>query len=290
VYIDPRPTPETIHLAYRQYYTHEDQVRLPAEQLRGLRWLQRVLANGYKNWKFGTDLQPSSRLGVLAAFLLPKYRTTLDRQFRQLPMRHGGGRVLDIGFGDGGFLDNARMLGWQVVGTDFDEKAVRNARERGIDARLGTVDVVDGQFDVITMSHVIEHLHDPVAVLRACYDLLAPGGTLWIETPNAAAVGLNRLGDGWLALDAPRHLVMFNRRSLERSLRDSGFAAVMDLPQPSPVIGLYAMSPRVREGSNPYARGPVPLSLRVESIFVWLFESLVKSRREYVAITARKPV
>ena len=91
-YLDPRPTEDTIHLAYREYYTHEEQVQLPAGELRGLRWLQRVLANGYKNWKFGTDLQPSSWLGVPVALLMPVQRAILDRQFRHLPPRAGGGR------------------------------------------------------------------------------------------------------------------------------------------------------------------------------------------------------
>lgn len=289
VYIDPRPTPETIHLAYRQYYTHEEQVRLAVEELRGLRWLQRVLANGYKNWKFGTDLQPSSRLGLPVALFLPVQRATLDRQFRHLPRRPAGGWVLDIGFGDAGFLENAGAMGWRAVGTDLDPEVVENARRRGFDVRLGTVDAVEGPFDVITMSHVIEHLHDPVAVLCACYRLLAPGGTLWLETPNIAAAGLRRFGPAWRGLEPPRHLVLFNRASLDRALRAAGFADVRDLRQPSPVNGMYVMSERIKQGCDPYAHGPVPLRLKLEMRAVKLLEWAWKERREFLAVTARKP-
>src|SRR5215208_1105797 len=283
-YLDPRPTLETIHIAYRDYHTHKEQERVPTSELRGLRWLQRVLANGYKNWKFGTDLQPSSRLGVLVAFLLPMQRAILDRQFRHLPRSLIGGRVLDVGFGDGGFLENARSMGWHVVGTDFDPEVVEKARRRGFDARLGTVDGVDGPFDVITMGHVIEHLHDPVAVLRACYRLLAPGGMLWLETPNAEAMGLRRFGANWRGLEPPRHLVLFNRASLARALHHVGFIQVRDLRQRSAVQGMYEMSARIRQGLDPYEPDPLSLRLKVSIVMVMLFEWLWKPRREFLAV------
>jgi 2-polyprenyl-3-methyl-5-hydroxy-6-metoxy-1,4-benzoquinol methylase len=277
-----------MHLAYRDYYTHEEQVRLPAAELHGLRWLQRVLANGYKNWKFGTQLQPASILGVLVAYLMPEYRRIIDRQYRHLPRRIRGGRVLDIGFGDGGFLDNARAMGWRAVGTDFDPAVVENARRRGFDAHQGTVENVEGPFDVITMNHVIEHLHDPMAVLRDCHRLLAPGGMLWLETPSIDAAGLRRFGADWRGLEPPRHLVLFNRHSLARALRDTGFTDVRDLPQPSPVMGMYEMSSSIRKRNDPYANGGASMRLKLEIAAVKIYEKLWKPRREFLAVTARK--
>ena len=288
-YLDPRPTPDSIHLAYRDYHTHHVPVRKPTGELRGVRRLKRVLANGYKNWRFGTDLKPSSRLGVLTAMLLPGQRATLDREYRHLPRAVEGGRVLDVGFGDGSFIENARSMGWRVVGTDFDPEVVENARRRGVDARLGTIESVEGPFDVITMSHVIEHLHDPVSVLRGCHRLLTPGGTLWLETPNVQAVGLRRFGADWRGLEPPRHLVLFNRGSLVRALEESGFTEIRDLRQPSPVGWMYVMSTRIREGRDAYRPdGSVPLPLKLEIAAVKLFQWLVKPRREFLAMTARK--
>jgi SAM-dependent methyltransferase len=286
-YLDPRPTVATIGLAYHDYYTHEQQARLPADQLTGVRLRQRLFANGYKNWKFGTDLQPSSKLGVLVAFLLPPHRATLDRQYRHLP-RDRTGRVLDVGFGDAGFLEAARDMGWDAVGTDFDPKVVESARARGLDARLGTVDGLDGPFDVITMSHVIEHLHDPRRVLRSCHALLAPGGTLWIETPNVEAIGLRRFGRFWRGLEPPRHLVLFSRASLLRILREEGFANVRDLAQPSPITGMYVMSASIREGRDPSEPATVSLLSKLEMMLIRVIEWLFTSRREFLAVTARK--
>lgn len=285
-YLDPRPTEKTIHLAYRDYYTHEEQTRLRASELKGLRRLRRMLANGYKNWKFGTNLRPSSRLGVLTAFLMPGPRAILDRQFRHLSARSPG-RVLDVGLGDGGFLENARAMGWTAVGTDIDPQVVKNARARGLDARLGTVAEIDGPFDVITLSHVIEHLHDPVGVLRRCCRLLAPGGSIWIETPNIDALGFRRFGADWRGLEPPRHLVLFNRRSLGWALNHAGFAEIRDLPQPSPVSSIYEMSARIRMRQDPNISGSVPLALKLEIAIAKLAERLSKSRREFLAMTAQ---
>ena len=79
-YLDPRPSAATLHLAYRTYYTHEKQEPISASSLRGLRFVRRVLANGYKNWRFGARLKPSNWLGAPLFFLLPSQRTVIDRK------------------------------------------------------------------------------------------------------------------------------------------------------------------------------------------------------------------
>lgn len=287
-YLDPRPTADSIHLAYRTYHTHIEPDRVPTEKLRGVRRLQRVLANGYKNWKYGTDLQPSHPFGVLVAYMMPFRRAMLDRDYRHLPMRKDGGRVLDVGFGNGGYLQNALEMGWRAVGTDFDPEVVENARRRGFDARLGTVDAVEGPFDVITLSHVIEHFHDPVAELQACHRLLAPGGMIWLETPNVEAIGLARFGRDWRGLEPPRHLVLFSRASLANILRDAGFVEISDLKQASPVSFMYVLSNRVRSRLDPYGVASVSMRLQLEIAATRIFEWMFKSRREFVAMTARK--
>jgi len=243
VFLNPRPTLETIHLAYENYHTHRQFEQIPAQDLQGVRWLQRVLANGYKNWKFGTDLQPSSIVGVPVAFFMPVNRAILNRQFRHLPPCPTGGRLLDVGFGDGGFLENAKSVGWEVVGVDIDSETVNSARQRGLNVHQGSLDVfcdTCDSFDVITMSHVIEHLHDPITALRAVYRLLKPNGHLWLETPNINSLGHQYFQRNWRGLEPPRHLVLFDPQSLHNALIEVGFTTISNLPQPSPCDGVYA--------------------------------------------------
>lgn len=289
-YLDPRPTAETIDKAYEEYYTHHEPVSVAADRLDTVRWLKRALANGYKNWRFGVDLAPSLRLGVVAATVMPGMRRLLDRQFRHLQAPRKGGRILDVGCGDGSFLRNAAMMGWTSVGTDIDSTVVAKARKAGLDVRHGTIDEVQGPFDAITISHVIEHVHDPVAVIRACFDRLEQGGTLWIETPNVDALGLRRFRANWRGLEPPRHLVLFSRSALHKTLRNAGFGRVTELPQPGVVSGLYAMSENIRRRRDPAAPLKLSLSMRLEIAQAAAAEWLRPRVREFIAVSATKTV
>lgn len=164
-YLDPRPTLSTIYLAYQTYYTHQRPTLHATEELSGTRRLVRSLANGYRNYWYRSDFKPSNPLGPYIIGLLPSYRKRLDREMRFLPPLNPGGRLLDVGFGSGAFMAHAESIAWKVSGVDPDSIAVANARSAGLDTRQGGIEAFSErheQFDVITMSHVIEHVHDPV--------------------------------------------------------------------------------------------------------------------------------
>ena len=291
-YLDPRPTPETIHLAYQTYYTHQETKRLPMQKLHGLSRVQRLMANGYRNWRFGTAFEPASVLGVLVAFLLPGKRAMLDREFRHLPPAPHGGRLLDVGFGDGGFLENARAAGWDVVGVDPDPAVVANARQRGLNVYQGSLETLDGQdgrFDVITMSHVIEHVHDPRATLQQAYRLLKPGGMLWLETPNIASLGNARFGRHWRGLEPPRHLVIFNWKSLAAMLDMVGFEAVRPHSQFHLYSSQAAASEAIETGVDPYAEHRIALRHRIGGVIVGLVLRVRPHKSEFITLTASKP-
>jgi 2-polyprenyl-3-methyl-5-hydroxy-6-metoxy-1,4-benzoquinol methylase len=254
-YLDPRPTPDTIGLAYRTYFTHTWDRREPMARLGWFRRSQRVLANGYRNWRFGTDERPASRLGVLIAKLLPSQRALIDGEGRHLPRPAPGARLLDIGCGNGSFLEFARGAGWQVVGIEPDPKAVEAARSRKLDVRQGSVEVFSAeqeQFDGITLGHVVEHVHDPGTVLRACHRLLKPRGWIWLETPNFDAQGYRRYGANWRGLEAPRHLVLFNSVSIRQLLAAAGFENIKDQPYRPLCAPIFVASEAIARGEHPW--------------------------------------
>ena len=72
--LDPRPTPETIHLTYQEYYTHTAPSKSSSQPLSLLRRWRRALANDYRNWRFGTAFQPANKMGRFAFALLPEQR------------------------------------------------------------------------------------------------------------------------------------------------------------------------------------------------------------------------
>jgi SAM-dependent methyltransferase len=116
-------------------------------------------------------------------------RDALWRRRTRKLLRHGAeGSLLDIGAGIGQFLHRAQPLFTQVAGTEVSESAVRIAREKyGIELYAGQAEELDlplASFDNITLFHVLEHVPDPVRLIRRCRDLLRAQGVLAIAVPN----------------------------------------------------------------------------------------------------------
>lgn len=229
-YLDPRPSADTIELAYRRYFTHTDQQSVTRT---GLRRIYHLSRNAHFNVSWGTSLEPAVRSLAWLQRLIPGNAALANNQMRHLPRPSHGRRLLDVGCGNGTFLSMAKSAGWQVVGFDIDPEAVRVARERGLDVRVGNFAAIsepDAAFDVITLSHVIEHVEAPRKLLVECRRLLRPGGLLWLETPNIECVGHRKFGRNWRGLEVPRHLTIFSRASLVALLHGAGFSMVHDAP------------------------------------------------------------
>lgn len=232
-YLDPRPTPESIGRAYySDYYTHGEAFRQAEPDSRGTQ-VKRALRNGYLNGHFGYSFRPASRLGLLYMRLLPQRRAREDQSIRHLRRRPGVPSLLDVGCGNGAFLVQMKGTGWSVRGIDPDPEAVARARAAGVPADEGLLtesSYREDVFDAITLSHVVEHAHEPVDLLRNCHRILRPGGVLWLATPNLASRGHARFGRHWRGLDPPRHLVLFTPKSLQRALERTGFELLAQPP------------------------------------------------------------
>jgi ubiquinone/menaquinone biosynthesis C-methylase UbiE len=138
----------------------------------------------------------------------------------------GEGKLLEVGCGRGDMLKLMQEMGWHVEGVDFDHKAVQNAQKKGLRVSCGALEAQaypDNQFDAITMSHLIEHVHDPVQLLNECYRILRPGGRVVIVTPNSDSWGHRKFASSWRGLEPPRHLHIFNHQSLTILSQNVGF-------------------------------------------------------------------
>ncbi len=292
--LSPRPTESSIGLAYEKYFTHDGADNSPDfNRLSTFRKFRRILSNGYSNWRYGANNQPSNSLGVFAAFALPFTRTILDRQHRHLPFRTGTSRVLlDVGCGNGSFLILARSCGWRVIGIDPDLSALKRCTENGLDQLYTSIEELgmwEGKVDVITMNHVIEHLHKPCEVLKAAYKLLKPGGTLWIETPNITSVGHKKFGKNWFHLDPPRHLVLFNSSSLNTAINSAGFIDIRRVKNVNPVYVDFQRSYSLATTNDWLAETAMPLELRFSATLARLTTRFMHQTEEFLSVTASKP-
>lgn len=136
------------------------------------------------------------------------------------------GRVLEVGCGSGWMLKAFADRGWTAVGVERGVQEVRQARVRfGLPVFVGDLGAlrVGTQFDLVVMVHVLEHVPDPVAILRDCGKLLKPQGALVLAVPNLASWQARLFGRQWFHLDVPRHLVHFTPESLAFALVQAGF-------------------------------------------------------------------
>lgn len=216
--MDPLPTPAELAASYPSDF---DPYVKPHKTPAPLGALERALCA----WRYGWPSAQSA--GVLARGLSRLLAPLLELRLRPMPFR-GRGRWLDVGCGGGARLHRWSHLepAFEPHGLERDAGAVERARSAGLDVQRSdfpATALASGQYDVITLNHVLEHIPDPMAALREIHRLLAPGGCALIAVPNRAGVWAKWLGPDWVALDLPRHLYHFTPASLRRAAERTGF-------------------------------------------------------------------
>lgn len=289
-YLDPRPTQATIHEAYGNYYTHEPRELKQTAPRGTIRRIFLAITNAYRNTRFGTSCTPASRFGFVAR-LIPGKRRAIEREFRHLPKVFPGASLLDVGCGSGAFLLLAKRAGWSVYGCEPDPQATQVAREVGLTVRQGGIEAFKDMpisFDVITLGHVIEHVHNPKALLEEAHHLLKPGGMVWLETPNIRSFGHRHYGPNWRGLEPPRHLVIFTRRSLDQLLQETGFGSFTWFPRTDLYTKLAKSSDAIKNGQDPYAKRPTTFVEHIYGRVMHLRTLFFPERAEYITLTAKK--
>jgi 2-polyprenyl-3-methyl-5-hydroxy-6-metoxy-1,4-benzoquinol methylase len=251
VWVNPRPIPEDIGKLYSQYFTHQVQ-GAPERALAGLR---KIVNSSVLEYSFGYQIEGSSKMLGLMLSKIGPIEDIVGDSVRYLKASEKG-RLLDVGCGNGLFLDHMRHLGWEVVGVEPDEEAAFVAREKlGLEVFQGSLEEAkfsDGHFDAITMNHVIEHVPDPIGLLKECRRVLRLGGKLIVATPNVGSLGAHVFGEHWRGLEVPRHIFLFSPRSLRTCAERSGLVIKALHPTAKTARGIFATSLIIkRDGSLP---------------------------------------
>jgi len=221
VWLNPRPLPDDIGKLYSQYYTHQIPEH-PKKNLAGIR--KRVKASILQSC-FGYRMDGSNRILGSVLGRIGLLEEIIGSGVRYLKAGDKG-RLLDVGCGNGLFLDRMRQYGWDVTGVEPDGCAVSVAREKfGLEVFHGSLEEAmfpEGCFDAITVNHVIEHISDPIRLLKECRCVLRPGGKLVVMTPNIESLGARVFCEYWRGLEVPRHLFLFAPQSLRACTKAAG--------------------------------------------------------------------
>lgn len=197
VYQDPRPTANALLRYYDMLYAKLDEDD-------GMR--------EFEAYRHRTKVQELKRLGLIHRWVRPP------------------GRLLDIGCGHGYFLLIAKECGWQVAGVEISETGSEYAR-RALRLEVLTGELAAGSFpeesfDVVTMNSVLEHVLNPMDLLRRIARVLKPGGWLFFNVPNTESLEL-RLTTwlmkgryGWYTFE---HLHYYNAVWVRQTLTELDF-------------------------------------------------------------------
>lgn len=123
------------------------------------------------------------------------------------------GKLLDIGAGTGDFLEFCKAKGWETVGVEPNKDARKLASNKGLQL-LENQEEVNSTFDVITMWHVLEHVHDVPTQMEWLKAHLDQKGTLFIAVPNFESFDAQHYGSFWAGYDVPRHLHHFSEKAI----------------------------------------------------------------------------
>ena len=146
-----------------------------------------------------------------------------------------GKQILDVGCATGAFLHLLRNAGATVRGLDPSPKAARAAHEMyGLEVEVSSCEsahLPPNEYDVVTMWHVMEHCHSPLASLSNIRQTLRPQGLLLIEVPNMDPLLFRLFGSRFARLETPLHLYHFVAATLRRCLAKTGFRCIRQLPR-----------------------------------------------------------
>lgn len=148
-----------------------------------------------------------------------------DARIRNIKKFVPTGNFLDIGCSFGGFLERARVYGYNPYGIEISEYSSDFARKRSIPVYTGNFLDADYQnefFDVITMIEVIEHLEEPRLVFEKLYRYLRKGGVAVLQTANFEGKQAMKEGKNYHYY-LPGHLYYYSRSNLIEFLSVAGF-------------------------------------------------------------------
>jgi SAM-dependent methyltransferase len=145
----------------------------------------------------------------------------------ELESYRGDGTMLDVGTSIGLFLRLAHDRGWTGPGTEFGKRALAYARdELDLDVVETPIEELDGEYDVVTVLSVLEHVNRPREFLGHVRRLLKPGGATYLIVPNVESLACRVLHEEAATFDGRNHLLYFSPRTLRALLEQEGFDVV----------------------------------------------------------------
>ena len=156
--------------------------------------------------------------------------------------------LLDVGCGDGWMLDLYKLAApcpITTYGVDFNAEVCKVAESFGHQTFCSRFEDLQltGRFNIVNLSHVIEHVSDPLLIARKSFEVLRPGGLFVLETPNTDTFDARIFEKGaWGAYHIPRHWNLFDESTLRKLGEKAGFKFLEVIYNPAPVHWVWSLN------------------------------------------------
>lgn len=160
-----------------------------------------------------------SRKTIIDRVYFLAQRLTLRWKYNLIRSYKSKGEILDYGCGTGAFLNFLQKRKWEITGVEPSKNARTIAEsflQKKVDHSLDAI--VEKKFDVITLWHVLEHIHDLENSIQKMKELLKEDGIIFIAVPNYESADAQKYKEHWAAYDVPRHLWHFSKTTIEKLL------------------------------------------------------------------------
>jgi MoaA/NifB/PqqE/SkfB family radical SAM enzyme/SAM-dependent methyltransferase len=198
IYTDPRPTMECM----LKYFYPEDYVCYQQDQLPRF-----THAANQANRDYGMKV--------------------IKEEIEKLLENPRAGRILDVGCAHGQILEYLRKrTNWELVGVEPVASVAEEAKLVGAEIHVSTLEnaqLPSNSFDVVLMSHVLEHVENPDRTVREVFRILKPEGSLLAFMPDHDGEDRKAFGNLWWGYHLPRHLYHFDYISISQLLEQRGF-------------------------------------------------------------------
>lgn len=223
IFTNPRPDESLIEKYYQSdnYISHSDQSRSITDSL----------------YKIVRSFTLRSKLNLLNSLCTDK-------------------TLLDYGCGTGDFLQHCQSKGWAVAGVEPNEKARNISREKLSGSLVRDIAQLDkkNSFDIITLWHVLEHVHDINSLTKTLKERLNKNGYLIIALPNHESYDQNLYQEHWAAYDVPRHLHHFSQQTFSELITHHALKLVNIQPMKFDSYYVSLLSEKYKHGKSNYIK------------------------------------
>jgi SAM-dependent methyltransferase len=197
---------------------------------------------------------------------------------RVLPLFPNGGKILDIGTGDGAFLKKlpATWIRHATEGSDTTRQLLRRDQIECFDSTADAIANAAKAFQVVTMFQVLEHVAGFEALLRDCFQLLQPDGVIVISVPSSAAMFAQERLTGCQDM-TPNHINKWSPDSLAHALRAQGFtpdAAVIEPGSLGSAMYRAGLMTRSQAAQNPRSLASLAYRVRQRPVRMGLLAAI----------------